>query len=72
MKHTKFFIFALVAAMTFSACGTDDTLQFYFPENGGTTVAVIRVAVIPEVEAQVMAVWEIILQEYLPTRLTKI
>lgn len=25
MKHTKFFIFALVAAMTFSACGTDDT-----------------------------------------------
>ena len=36
MKHTKFFIFALVAAMTFSACGTDDTLQFYFPENGGT------------------------------------
>lgn len=37
MKHTKFFIFALVAAMTFSACGTDDTLQFYFPENGGNT-----------------------------------
>ena len=37
MKHTKFFIFALLAAMTFSACGTDDTLQFYFPENGGTT-----------------------------------
>lgn len=23
--------------MTFSACGTDDTLQFYYPENGGTT-----------------------------------
>ncbi len=49
MKHTKFFIFALVAAMTFSACGTDDTLQFYFPENGGNTGggntgAVIRVA----------------------------
>ena len=37
MKHTKFFIFALLAAMTFSACGTDDTLQFYFPENGGNT-----------------------------------
>lgn len=37
MKHTKFFIFALVAAMTFSACGTDDTLQFYYPENGGNT-----------------------------------
>ena len=37
MKHTKFFIFALVAAMTFSACGTDDTLQFYYPENGDTT-----------------------------------
>ena len=37
MKHTKFFIFALLAAMTFSACGTDDTLQFYYPENGGTT-----------------------------------
>lgn len=37
MKHTKFFIFALVAAMTFSACGTDDSLQFYFPDNGGNT-----------------------------------
>lgn len=37
MKHTKFFIFALVAAMTFSACGTDDTLQFYYPEYGGNT-----------------------------------
>ena len=37
MKHTKFFIFALVAAMTFSACGTDDSLQFYFPDNGGST-----------------------------------
>lgn len=37
MKHTKFLIFALLAAMTFSACGTDDTLQFYYPENGGTT-----------------------------------
>lgn len=23
--------------MTFSACGTDDTLQFYYPENGGNT-----------------------------------
>ena len=27
MKHTKFFILALVAAMTFSACGTDDSLE---------------------------------------------
>lgn len=44
MKHTKFFIFALVAAMTFSACGTDDTLQFYFPETVVIPVAVIRVA----------------------------
>lgn len=38
MKHTKFFIFALVAAMTFSACGTDDSLQFYFPDNGGNNI----------------------------------
>ena len=37
MKHTKFLIFALLAAMTFYACGTDDTLQFYYPENGGNT-----------------------------------
>lgn len=37
MKHTKFFIFALVAAMTFSACGTDDSLQFYFPDKDGNT-----------------------------------
>ncbi len=38
MKHTKLLIFALVAAMTFSACGTDDSLQFNFPDkenNGG-------------------------------------
>ena len=38
MKHTKFFILALVAAMTFSACGTDDSLQFYFPDNGGNNI----------------------------------
>jgi hypothetical protein len=38
MKHTKFFIFALVAAMTFSACGTDDTLQFYYPESNFSIV----------------------------------
>ena len=37
MKHTKFFILALVAAMTFSACGTDDSLQFYFPDKDGNT-----------------------------------
>ena len=48
MKHTKFFIFALVAAMTFSACGTDDTLQFYF----FLKTAVQPVAVIRVVEAQ--------------------
>lgn len=72
MKHTKFFIFALVAAMTFSACGTDDTCSSIFLKTVVIPVAVIQVAVIPEVEAQVMAVWEIILQEYLPTRLTKI
>lgn len=37
MKHTKFFIFALVAAMTFSACGTDDSLEITKPDqvNGG-------------------------------------
>lgn len=45
MKHTKFLIFALLAAMTFSACGTDDTLQFYYPETVVLPVAVIRVAI---------------------------
>ena len=38
MKHTKLLILSLVAAMTFSACGTDDSLQFNFPDkenNGG-------------------------------------
>ena len=32
MKHTKFFIFSLLAVMTFSACGSSDSLQFNFPE----------------------------------------
>ena len=32
MKHTKILILSLMAAMTFSACGTDDSLQFNFPE----------------------------------------
>lgn len=44
MKHTKFFIFALVAAMTFSACGTDDTLQFYYPDYDNVTRPVVEVA----------------------------
>ena len=38
MKHTKLLILSLIAVMTFSACGTDDTLQFNFPDkenNGG-------------------------------------
>ena len=37
MKHTKLFILTLLTAMTFSACGTDDSLQFNFPnsENNG-------------------------------------
>ena len=38
MKHTKLLILSLIAAMTFSACGTDDSLQFNFPDkenNGG-------------------------------------
>lgn len=48
MKHTKFFIFALVAAMTFSACGTDDTCSSIILK-----MAVIRVVVIRVVEAQV-------------------
>ena len=48
MKHTKFFIFALVAAMTFSACGTDDTLSSIFLKTVVQPVAVIQVA-----EAQV-------------------
>lgn len=34
MKHTKFFIFALVAAMTFSACGTDDSLEITKTDQG--------------------------------------
>lgn len=32
MKHSKILILSLMAAMTFSACGTDDSLQFNFPE----------------------------------------
>ena len=38
MKHTKnLLVLSLLAAMTFSACGTDDSLQFNFPnkENPG-------------------------------------
>ena len=38
MKHSKILILSLMAAMTFSACGTDDSLQFNFPDkenNGG-------------------------------------
>lgn len=34
MKHTKFFILALVAAMTFSACGTDDSLEITKTDQG--------------------------------------
>lgn len=44
MKHTKFFIFALVAAMTFSACGTDDTCSSIILKTVVQPVAVIRVA----------------------------
>ena len=38
MKHTKLLILSLITVMTFSACGTDDTLQFNFPdkENNGS------------------------------------
>ena len=36
MKHNKtLLVLSLLAAMTFSACGTDDTLQFNFPETPG-------------------------------------
>lgn len=38
MKYTKLLILTLLTAMTFSACGTDDSLQFRFPDqenNGG-------------------------------------
>ena len=38
MKHAnKLIVLSLLAAMTFSACGTDDSLQFNFPnqENPG-------------------------------------
>lgn len=45
MKHTKFFIFALVAAMTFSACGTDDTCSSIILKTVVLPVAVIRVAI---------------------------
>ena len=44
MKYTKLLILTLLTAMTFSACGTDDSLQFRFPDqenkgdnNGGGT-----------------------------------
>lgn len=48
MRHNKKFllVLSLLAAMTFSACGTDDSLQFNFPDkednggnNGGSTDA---------------------------------
>ena len=32
MKYTKLLILTLLTAMTFSACGTDDSLQFRFPD----------------------------------------
>lgn len=32
MKHTKLLILTLLTAMTFAACGTDDSLQFRFPD----------------------------------------
>ena len=32
MKHTKLFILSLLSVMTFSACGSSDSLQFNFPE----------------------------------------
>ena len=38
MKHTRLLILSLIAVITFSACGTDDTLQSNFPDkdnNGG-------------------------------------
>lgn len=38
MKYTKLLILTLLTAMTFFACGTDDSLQFNFPDkenNGG-------------------------------------
>ncbi len=40
MKHTKFLVLSILTAMTFSACGTNDSLQFNFPgqeDNGGST-----------------------------------
>ena len=41
MKYTKLLILTLLTAMTFSACGTDDSLQFRFPdqENKGDNAA---------------------------------
>ena len=32
MKHAKLLILTLLTAMTFAACGTDDSLQFRFPD----------------------------------------
>lgn len=52
MKHTKFFIFALLAAMTFSACGTDDTCSSIFLKTVVLPVAVIRVVEAQVAEAQ--------------------
>ena len=37
MKHSKLLILSLVATMAFSACGTEDTLQFNFPDNKENT-----------------------------------
>lgn len=63
--------------MTFSACGTDDSLEITKPDQVMVviTVAEILAAEILEViqvEALEAASLEIILQEYLLTRLTKI
>ncbi len=36
MKHTKLLVLSLLTVMTFSACGTNDSLQFNFPETPST------------------------------------
>lgn len=57
MKHTKLLILTLLTAMTFAACGTDDSLQFRFPDQenkddnngGGNTNKNVATANMPAV-----------------------
>ena len=61
MKHTKLLILSLVAAMTFSACGTDDSLQFNFPDkenNGGGNTGGGIIQAILQTRTTVIKIWQ--------------